>query len=115
MKSKDLIAALQKEDPSGELEVIIGSKTAIYFVEKQPGYYDGSYMKLIQNESPYYNITGFHCTREGHKVRLHLVDIEDILWDLKNPTIEMHPSLGEYNISELKNYIEKIKKERSEY
>lgn len=46
MKAKELIAELQKADPTGEAEVAIDNKTVYGTTGVEPGYYDGTYLKV---------------------------------------------------------------------
>lgn len=77
MKVKELIENLKKCDPEAE---VIADGMAIFFIEEQPGYYDGSYQVLIQDKNnPYYNIKGVEFTRAFKKVKLHLMNFEDVI------------------------------------
>jgi hypothetical protein len=91
MKSKDLIAFLQKEDPSGEIEVVVG-QSDIYFAERLPMYYDGCPIILIRDKSkePYYDIKGFRATSEGEKIKLYCYDAEDVIWDNPDCIVELN-------------------------
>jgi hypothetical protein len=91
MNTRELIEALQKEDPTGECEVIVGGRP-IYFVEKLEGYYDGCYQKLITDESkkPYYCVEGIEFLDSGYKLCLHTLGFTDVLWT--NPEAIMDTS-----------------------
>jgi hypothetical protein len=80
MKTKDLIERLNKEDPTGEAEVVVGTRD-IFFAEALPMYYDGTPIILIRDKSkePYYDITGFRMGSSGTKIKLHLMDYEDVI------------------------------------
>lgn len=79
MKTRELIARLQAQDPSGELQVCSGNRP-IYFVERLPAYYDGRLQMLIQDETRTdYNIVGYKITGRGEKVQLHIMDLEDCI------------------------------------
>jgi hypothetical protein len=81
MKTKDLIAALQKEDPSGEIEVVANG-SPIYFAERLPAYYDGPLHMLVQDYSiKTYNITGYKITTHGDKVNIHTYGLRDFVLD----------------------------------
>ena len=82
MKTKDLIAALQENDPSGEIECCVGNAD-IHFVNVEPAYYDGRLQVLERDHSkdPYYNIVGAKRTSKGSKVVLHVYSIEDYISD----------------------------------
>lgn len=72
MKSKDLIALLQKEDPTGETEVVMDDGRDIFFLESLPGYWDGCYTTLIRDPSkkPYYDIVGAKYRSDGRKIKI---------------------------------------------
>lgn len=81
MKTKKLIQLLQEEDPSGELECCVGN-VDIYFVSKEPAYYDGRQEILVRDEAnPYYNVTGAKITGRGDKIQFHLLSIDDAIWN----------------------------------
>ena len=80
MKTKDLIALLEKTDPTGELECNVNGSD-IYFAERLPGYYDGYYEVLIHDpaKKPYYSVAGAKLTTEGEKVRIRTLSAKDAL------------------------------------
>jgi hypothetical protein len=88
MKTKDLIAALQTEDPSGELEVSVGN-IDIHFVEKEPAYYDGCLQVLKRDESQKdcYNIIGGEFRSQGDKIVIHALALKSVLWDVPDAEI----------------------------
>lgn len=89
MTTKELIKALKKQDPFGNLEVTVG-KTPIYFVERMPAYYDGCLQKLVQDKTkPYYNITGGVITSKGYHVNIHTMNLEDAIYDDPNLPITL--------------------------
>lgn len=90
MKTRELIAALQKEDPTGELEVIAGS-APIYFATREPAYWDGSLQMLIHDDSkrPYYSIVGYKVTDRGEKIRLNLMELDDVLLDAPDAPVDL--------------------------
>lgn len=68
MKTKDLIAELQRADPSGEIEVSVGN-TDIHFVGREPAYYDGCLQVLKRaGRADRYDIVGVEFRGEGQKV-----------------------------------------------
>lgn len=83
MKAKELIQELMKMDP--EAEVVVDGD-AIHFVEQLPGYYDGYYETLIENPSkkPYYSVEGVRFSKAKQKIRLHMLRIDDIIWNCEN-------------------------------
>lgn len=84
MKTKDLIAALQEADPSGEIECCVGNED-IHFVSKDVAYWDGDLQVLTRDHSkdPYYNIVGARMTHQGFKIQIRSLSIYDCLWDLE--------------------------------
>ena len=77
MKTRELIAALQEADPSGELDCVVGNK-AIVGAYAIPAYYDGPYERPRSSDE--WNV-GADYVREGRKVALLLFGIEDLLLD----------------------------------
>ena len=60
MKTKELIKHLQDADPTGELDVTVG-KNPIIYVDVEPYYYDGRYLRINGNyESLEYPVGGHH-------------------------------------------------------
>lgn len=118
MKTKDLILELQKCDP--EAEVVVGGE-AIFFIEQLPGYYDGSYQKLIQNNSSNYNIKGLEFTRAGTKVIINTMSVEDIIWNEESAAaarkleFKFDKSLNNSQVERFKEQVEKTLKEFEEY
>jgi hypothetical protein len=80
MKTKELIALLQREDPSGEAHVRMPGGVPKY-VEGKAGYWDGPYSFIDEDGNWNYSI-------EGGKVDIGLVDISDFVYDM----------VGTYNI-----------------
>lgn len=115
MKVKELIEQLSKCDPEAE---VIAEGKCIYFIEELPGYYDGSYQVLIQDKSsPYFNIKGVEFTRANKKVRLNMMDFEDVIQAfteedyINNLIFKFDPSLREDTILSLEKRISEIKTE----
>ena len=93
MNTGDLIKLLQEADPSGELPITVHGND-VWFVEVEPGYYDGPYEQLVRDETKEgYNIIGAQYRQDGEKLRIHLYGIEDLLLDWMNrgdePPIEI--------------------------
>ncbi len=109
MKSKELIRRLQEIDPTGETEVVVGCSD-IYFLQKDPMYYDGLPITLIRDESkrPYWDVIGFRATSKGNKIRIRTLDFEDVMWDTKNCIIELE---DDYSKRHYEKDIERIKEE----
>lgn len=112
MKTRELIAALQEQDPSGDLEVIAGG-VPIYFVSCQPAYYDGPLRVLVHDESKRgkcYSVVGFKVTSRGEKVRLHLMDVEDVLFDNPDAPVDLSEASA-YSREQWEKHVEFIRQE----
>src|SRR3990167_5101702 len=108
MKTRELIAALQVEDPAGECDVSIGGEDA-WFVERLPGYYDGCHSVLIRDpKAEYYNIVGVEIRGSDSKIRIVTRGWKDALCD--NPDMPVAFD-GEYARS---HYADKIEAWRAE-
>ena len=83
-------------DPEGNTEVSVGN-IAIYFLTREPGYYDGSLQVLTQDHSkdPDYNITGAKYVRSGSKIVLHTMSVRDVLWDNPDDAVIDYSELSE--------------------
>ncbi|HYF54170.1 MAG TPA: hypothetical protein VEA41_07920 [Salinarimonas sp.] len=93
MKTKDLIAELQRLDPEGDIEV--EGCGDIHFLTRQPGYYDGPAFVLKRDPTTeYYNVIGAEYQFKPDKIRLHMLDLRDVL--LNDPecpiTFDKEPS-----------------------
>jgi hypothetical protein len=90
MTTKELIQRLQEEDPEGNTEVVVGSDP-VQYVENLPAYYDGRCGSLIldHKKDPYYNIVGYRIRESGRKVRLGTVDLEDVLYETPDATVDL--------------------------
>lgn len=81
MKTRDLIAALQEADPSGEIECCVGN-VDIHFVSREPSYYDGPLQVLKRDSTTeYYNIIGAEYRRSGSKVQIHTLSIDSAIFN----------------------------------
>jgi len=81
VKAKELIRRLQDLDPSGEIEVTVGGHD-IYFLDMDPGYYDGCYQVLIQDPEligKSYSVIGIEIRAGGQKIDLHTMGYKDVL------------------------------------
>lgn len=76
MKSKDLIAELQKLDPSGEIEVCC-ENLDISRIGLEPAYYDGALQTLLHDENG--RICGAKYKRNGSKIVLCPLSISDAI------------------------------------
>ena len=71
MKTKELIAELQKIDPTGENEVCVENKD-IHFVEAMEAYCDGRLQRLIRDpDENYYNVIGGKVIAQGSKIKIN--------------------------------------------
>lgn len=86
MKTKELIALLQEADPTGELPVCVGNVSP-YFVDVQPGYYDGCLQLLVEDPAlkPYYSVVGGKICSGGMKVKIVTMDLDSAIFD--NPDL----------------------------
>lgn len=115
MKTKELIAQLQKADPSGELPVCVGN-VDIYFVELMGAYYDGHLQQLIHDESlkgKSFSIIGAQVIAQGNKVCIHPYSIEDGIFDDPDFPVEFVGG-SENSIESYKITFEKWRKESRE-
>jgi hypothetical protein len=90
VKTRDLISRLQKCDPSGECEVIVGTKD-ILDVSAEPGYYDGAYELLVRDPAlaPYYDVVGGVITYQGIKIVIRPLPIKDAMFDDPDLPVEV--------------------------
>ncbi|HMC00795.1 MAG TPA: hypothetical protein VKN14_07155 [Flavobacteriaceae bacterium] len=112
MKTKELIEQLQKADPSGDCEVVADG-TPIYFVAKLPAYYDGPLAILIHDEKlkdKCYSITGYKLTCTGEKIRLHLTDLESVIFEDSEATVDLS-ELPESQKNRWEKLIQDLRKE----
>lgn len=109
MKTKDLIAELQRLDPEGDTEVCVNN-IDIYFLSVEHAYWDGSLQVLSRDESkkPYYNLTGGKYVRHGRKVVLHPVSIDDVVRDNPETAVVDYSELGQ-GAEQTKEQHEKIR------
>ena len=124
MKTKELIEALQKEDPEGEMEVVSHCNAAIHFICAQPDYYDGPVQELVRDESEktHYNIVGvkFRGMGKTSKIRINILNYVDALSndaDLPIDTSELSELTKRHcdkNISEWREIFKKIDEEIEE-
>lgn len=113
MKTKELVAALQSEDPSGELEVVAGG-LPIYYVERLPAYYDGNLQMLVQDKSVQgYNITGYKVTGKGEKVVMRLMDLGDVLCEDAEAPVDLS-GLSKLSFEDWTKRVEAERKESRE-
>jgi hypothetical protein len=106
MKTKQVIALLQKADPEGELEVCCGN-VDISYIGRDPAYWDGTLQVLVRNEKG--RVIGGKYKREGHKVQIHLLPFSTLLWDNEKAVMD-YSELDEGRQKEYKENHENIRK-----
>jgi hypothetical protein len=108
MKTNKLIELLQKEDPTGEGEVLVGN-TDIFCLEGKPGYWDGCKEVLVRDwTSEYYNVVGAEYSSEGSKISIRTLSIEDAVYN--NPDLPVKVTDTFVN-KRMQQQIDKIRKE----
>lgn len=81
MKSKLLIEILQKLDPSGEIEVCVGSEDIID-ISLLPAYYDGKLQVLQRDKTKEgYDIVGVDVRSNGQKISISPYGLEYYVFD----------------------------------
>lgn len=89
MKSKDVIKMIQKADPSGEIECVVGN-VDIYSAHMEPAYWDGSMQLLVRDpDCEFYNVIGAIYTSEGSKVSITTMSISDAMLDDPDLPVEV--------------------------
>jgi hypothetical protein len=101
MKTKDLIALLQKADPTGEINVCVGN-VDISWAGREPAYYDGPSQVIIKNEKG--RPIGGKYHRKGDKVQIHLWPFSTLIWDYKDIVIDYSELDEERQISFKENH-----------
>jgi hypothetical protein len=95
VKTRELIRQLQNEDPEGDAEVVVGG-TDIYFASREPMYYDGTPTLLVHDPEKVgkcFSVIGLRIPYGGHKVRLHVLEAEDLFIDhLDAPVVYDNPT-----------------------
>jgi len=71
MKTKDFIAMLQKEDPTGESHIRMGDGIP-FDVELKEGYWDGTYTYIDEDKK-------YVTSDKGFKVDIHCYEVSDIV------------------------------------
>jgi len=108
MKTKDLIAELQKLDPEGELECCVDNAD-IHFVDRVPAYYDGCLQVLLKDEKG--RIQGAKYTSEGVKIKIHTLSVCDAIFDWQDMPVEFE---GSYNFDYYKERVESFREQTEE-
>lgn len=116
MKTSELIEQLQKSDPSGELDVVVGNNPVTY-VENEHAAYDGAYFKVDSKYSFVYS---------GRKIVLTTVDPQDAIEHCfglieDDELLEYHfdlsdlpPAIRKWKENELNKYIKELRGEAKE-
>lgn len=91
MKVKNLIAALQAMDPTGEVEVCVGNEDIIEITSPMPGYWDGTFFKIHIDDAAKTenNVRGIKAVEMGakfDKIKLQTLNMEEAF--LENPDVE---------------------------
>lgn len=76
MKTKKLIELLQKEDPNGNCEVLIGNMDILPIIYSEAGYWDGR-MRLAEYDKGSNFPNRIRVTSSGSKINLVPIDPED--------------------------------------
>lgn len=113
MKTKDFIAMLQKEDPSGEGHIRMDGGIPFY-AEAKDGYWDGPYKYIDEDNN-------FVTSTKGYKVDISCIDVEDYVERLFNlhdkDNLEKIKSKFKFELSYSSNQdrIDRVHKEIKEY
>ncbi len=105
MKSKDFIAMIQKEDPSGEYHIRVGGETPTY-AECKPGYWDGPYSYIEDGK--------LIISTKGNKIDIGTTDFEDWIWDHNGDYSDIKLDLT-YLKDKTEEYTKKFEKISQEY
>lgn len=111
MKTKDVIARLQKADPSGELECCINN-IDISHIDTLPAYYDGYLEVLMRDE--YDRVVGAKYVGSGKKVFIGTYTIEDVIFDHDDLPI-YYEGLSAYREDILRKNIDQQRLENNEF
>ena len=89
MKTKELIAELQRIDPDGEGEVCVDNRD-IYYVAREPAYWDGRLQRLVIDETkkPYWCIAGGKFVSRGDKISIQALSLFDLATDDPDTPVE---------------------------
>lgn len=85
MKTKELIELLQKKDPSGETEIMIGNR-GITDITLDPMYYDGLGILPIFDEQN--EVVGIKFRSEGLKINIWAFDLKEVFLHNEEPVID---------------------------
>lgn len=105
MKTKDLIAELQKCDPEGDSECVVGG-VSVLGAGKEPGFWDGPY-EVLEHDGG--RITNASFTRSGWKVVIWTRSIEDALFD--NPRLPVSCDFDGPRKTAFLNWVEEQRRE----
>lgn len=108
MKTKDLIAALQDADPSGEEQVSVGNQD-IWYVNREPAYWDGCLQVFKRDPSKDgCTIVGAEIRSQGVKIVINSASIDDLMLDFPDLPVTFD---GEYA---REHYVERVEQWRKE-
>lgn len=100
MKTKDLIALLQKADPTGELECCVRNRD-IFAVYPTEAYWDGPQQILVRDPAnPHYNVVGAIFNREGTKVQIETHSIKDAIFENPELPVKIKAKVSDDHIAE---------------
>lgn len=78
MKTKELIEELNKSDPTGECDVVVGSSPVLHVI-RNPGFYDGCFWSVELDEG---NVKSIKLNSKNDKINLWTQDLTDFLWEM---------------------------------
>jgi hypothetical protein len=109
MKSKDVIAKLLELDPTGEIEVLVGTTQDIDYINKLDGYWDGTPHLAIKDNTLYgYKTVGVNITRAmKDKICLYPLDTYELIFD--TPDVPIYYEGKPSNLEHLEKFREAAK------
>ncbi len=110
MTTSELISHLQKQDPEGNLQVVIDG-SPIHFVSREVAYWDGClHVPITDPMNKFYNIIGWEITSQGEKIRIHCISLEDAI----NNDSKLNVNIDRVSWVQKKWYQDLIEKYRKE-
>lgn len=110
MTTKDLISLIQQADPSGEIEVCVGTE-AVIGVDKIPSYYDGS-LPVFHYEGN--RLVAASMLRDVWKVRIYTRSIESALVDHPKLPVSVQDEYDQELVDSWRAQAEQIEREIQE-
>lgn len=106
MRTKQLIKILERIDPEGESEVVIGN-LPILAIEALPSYYDGR-MQVVDWDIEYEDNHGYRAmnptlysfNKTHGKVKIHTTDLESLLLEYPEMEVENNGWIKDEQIEE---------------